>query len=322
MENTPGVVPLQKIAPNAIIIYGKIIPVEGKQLSNIMYAILQFYINSGPKKMYLIHLILAGSKLEAAIAEGPEALQKFIDSGQIEELHDVMPHNDEHDYLNDAYIDEDDNTERNVHNANHGPAQPWDNFRNRDSNMDTRNMDQDMRPGHHFGNSNNELFNMSGDVDHRNMRNQDVDFRNQRDFDVRNSTSDDYQMPYDRDQEFESYEEENEYGDDYYDNRNWQRNSKYNNRNFQENSNNQTGNYNRNFRQNAPFNRSNDNQYQPDNQNWNGPSDGGFRGRGNFRGGPRGGGRGFGGNKSNAWNNRNNQGPRGGGRGGPSRGRY
>lgn len=30
VENTPGVVPLQQIAPNAIIIYGKYIPVERK----------------------------------------------------------------------------------------------------------------------------------------------------------------------------------------------------------------------------------------------------------------------------------------------------
>lgn len=30
VENTPGVVPLQQIAPNAIIIYGKLIPVERK----------------------------------------------------------------------------------------------------------------------------------------------------------------------------------------------------------------------------------------------------------------------------------------------------
>lgn len=30
VENTPGVVPLEKIAPNAIIVYGKLIPVERK----------------------------------------------------------------------------------------------------------------------------------------------------------------------------------------------------------------------------------------------------------------------------------------------------
>ncbi|KAI4465313.1 wd40 repeat protein [Holotrichia oblita] len=288
VENTPGVVPLQKIAPNAIIIYGKLIPVE------------------------------AGSKLEAAIAEGPEALQKFIDSGQIEELHDVMPHNDEHDYLNDAYIDDEDNADGNGHNADHRPAQNWDDFRD----SDMRNMDQDMRQVHHFGNTPNDLFNTGGDVDHRNIINQDVDFRNQRDFDMRNASSDDYQIsPYDRDPEYEDYEQENEYGDDYYvDNRNWQKNNKYN-RNFQENTNQQGNSYNRNFRQNASFNR-NDNQYQQDNQNWNGPNEGGsFRSRGNYRGGSRGG-RGYGGNKGNTWNNRSTQGSRGGARGGSSRGRY
>lgn len=30
VENTPGVVPLQQLAPNAIVIYGKYIPVERK----------------------------------------------------------------------------------------------------------------------------------------------------------------------------------------------------------------------------------------------------------------------------------------------------
>lgn len=30
VENTPGVVPLQKIAPSAIIVYGKVLPVERK----------------------------------------------------------------------------------------------------------------------------------------------------------------------------------------------------------------------------------------------------------------------------------------------------
>lgn len=30
VENTPGVVPLEKISPNAIIVYGKLLPVERK----------------------------------------------------------------------------------------------------------------------------------------------------------------------------------------------------------------------------------------------------------------------------------------------------
>lgn len=65
VESVPGVVPLQQITPSAIIVYGKLVPVE------------------------------PGSRLEAAIAEGPVALKKFIASGEIEELHDVMPHNED-----------------------------------------------------------------------------------------------------------------------------------------------------------------------------------------------------------------------------------
>lgn len=77
MENTPGVVPLEKIEPSAIIIYGKLIAVE------------------------------PGSKLEQVISEGPDALKKYIASGAIEELHDVMPHEDDTDYLNAEYLDDD-----------------------------------------------------------------------------------------------------------------------------------------------------------------------------------------------------------------------
>lgn len=51
---------------------------------------------------------IAGSKLEKVIAEGPEALKKYIASGAIEELHDVMPHDEDNDYLNDSYEDNDD----------------------------------------------------------------------------------------------------------------------------------------------------------------------------------------------------------------------
>lgn len=62
VESVPGAVPLQQLAPSAIFIYGKLIPVE------------------------------AGSKLEKAILDGPIALKKFIATGEIEELHDMMPH--------------------------------------------------------------------------------------------------------------------------------------------------------------------------------------------------------------------------------------
>lgn len=62
VESVPGAIPLQQITPSAIFIYGKLIGVE------------------------------PGSKLEKAISDGPIALKKYIASGEIEELHDVMPH--------------------------------------------------------------------------------------------------------------------------------------------------------------------------------------------------------------------------------------
>lgn len=40
VENTPGVVPLEKIEPNAIIIYGKLVPVERKLSFEILLILL------------------------------------------------------------------------------------------------------------------------------------------------------------------------------------------------------------------------------------------------------------------------------------------
>lgn len=65
VESVPGAIPLQQITPSAIFIYGKLIPVE------------------------------LGSKLEKAIVDGPIALKRYIATGEIEELHDVMPHLEE-----------------------------------------------------------------------------------------------------------------------------------------------------------------------------------------------------------------------------------
>ncbi|KPI96979.1 WD repeat-containing protein 33 [Papilio xuthus] len=62
VESVPGAVPLQQLTPSAIYIYGKLITVD------------------------------AGSKLEKAITEGPVALKRYIATGEIEELHDMMPH--------------------------------------------------------------------------------------------------------------------------------------------------------------------------------------------------------------------------------------
>ncbi|GLH01550.1 Protein will die slowly [Gryllus bimaculatus] len=70
----PGVLPLSQLQPQAIIVYGKLLPVEGNPV------------------------------LAQAITDGPEALQRLINSGEIEELHDVMPHIDDEEY---EYKDDD-----------------------------------------------------------------------------------------------------------------------------------------------------------------------------------------------------------------------
>ncbi|CAH1115607.1 unnamed protein product [Psylliodes chrysocephalus] len=178
VENTPGVVPLQQLAPNAIVIYGKLIPVE------------------------------PGSKLEQAIADGPEALQKYIASGEIEELHDVMPINDDEDYLNDDFDDKDITS------------------REKDLRSPLFKKDSDMR-------------NM-GDID---FRSKDVDLRRddrRRDFDMRNLPMDEdfrYNERPDRgdvDEDFrnERFRDDDDFDGNYYDDGppnsgNWQRNGKF-----------------------------------------------------------------------------------------------
>ncbi|EFN82285.1 WD repeat-containing protein 33 [Harpegnathos saltator] len=75
LETTPGAVPLNEVTPDAIFLYGKMIPVE------------------------------SGSKLAEAISKGNEAINKLVFSGEIEELRDVVgsPDNvdEAEDYLQD-----------------------------------------------------------------------------------------------------------------------------------------------------------------------------------------------------------------------------
>ncbi|XP_065093178.1 pre-mRNA 3' end processing protein WDR33 [Ochlerotatus camptorhynchus] len=71
VESTPGVVPLKKIAPSAIILYDRVIQVQ------------------------------PGSDLEAAILEGPTALNRFILMGKIVELQDILPSIDDEDLMDE-----------------------------------------------------------------------------------------------------------------------------------------------------------------------------------------------------------------------------
>lgn len=247
----------------------------------------------------------AGSKLEAAIAEGPEALQKFINSGEIEELQDVLPHDDEHDYLNDAYLD-DDNDESGASGGFRGQLQhhmqgpgltlnldeKMNTLRFGDnSDMDMRHVDQDMRElNRPFGNN---MMNL-GDIDLRNPHNQDMDFRS-RDYDMRRLNTEpgdeDFRVPFNRDQDFRNsrYDEdgdsemyEDEYGN-YQDPRDWHHGGNFNQRNQNFGSN---GHHFQSFRNQGPgFGGRNDQFRQPD-EYWS-PNPENFRGRGG-RGGPRG----------------------------------
>ncbi|CAH0558213.1 unnamed protein product [Brassicogethes aeneus] len=301
VENTPGVVPLQKIAPNAIIIYGKLIPVE------------------------------AGSKLEQAISEGPDALQKYIDSGEIEELHDVMPirDDDEEDYLRDPLDDDDADHVSGLVTGIHGGQAHFEPPPGAEALK--AQPDKDMR--YHAGKDSDMRAKSKPDFDFRPPP-QDEDFRGSgRDFDMRNMNErgdDDYSYGRggggDKDFRKSRYEDE-DYDDDYYD---YQRNG---NSSFGSNQGNGGGGFNNSSggfgqgngfsregnsggysqRNNYRSNSSRDNNQQSDwsnssggggNRGRSGDSRGGSRGRGGNRGGSRGGGRG------------NARGQRGGNRGG------
>ncbi|NP_001135849.1 WD repeat domain 33 isoform X1 [Nasonia vitripennis] len=93
-----GAVPLKEVTPTAIILYGKIIPVE------------------------------PGSKLAEAISKGADAINKLVQAGEIEELRDVVGYNedqlDEEDYLED----EGDIDQSKVPETNLPPPLPSSNF--------------------------------------------------------------------------------------------------------------------------------------------------------------------------------------------------
>lgn len=170
-EKTPGAVPLEKIAPNAVILAGKLIKVE------------------------------AGSKLEAAIAEGPESLFRFGLDGHIPELREHMEKlQEEYDAFvsNKAY-------EEDLRNARLDEDRP-PSTNNHSDESDFTNKDQDMRvmPSQRMG-----LFGRDDDGD-TDMRNVDVDFRSKhrQDMDMRllntpiTGGDEDLRMPFKRDQDF------------------------------------------------------------------------------------------------------------------------
>lgn len=241
----------------------------------------------------------AGSRLEQAISEGPEALQKYIDSGEIEELHDVMPHNDDDDDgLNDAYIDEDDDITDNTKNTSQNQlnipnsslsqesSSLWENsFNNSRSNeINNHPMDQDMRVNQlSFINNSG-----SGDTDMRQfsnnfMLNKDRNYEmRKQDDDTRSYVDEDFRNMY----EGQDEDEFEENYDNYQDRGDWQRNGNYRQNQFGRNNFSNANGHN-NFQNFRSQNFNNDsNQFRAPDPVWNSPSqqDSNFRNRNNFRG--------------------------------------
>lgn len=86
VENKSGAIVLPKPVPTAIVVYNKMVEVKRKHKTHFYSILVQCNYFK-----YEFKSILAGSKLEQVIGEGAEALNAFIDSGQVEELSDLIP---------------------------------------------------------------------------------------------------------------------------------------------------------------------------------------------------------------------------------------
>lgn len=134
--------------------------------------------------------------MEKAIAEGPEVLQRYIDSGAIEELQDVIPIRDpdEDEYLRDTNHDEIENMHKMTRTSEDMDV---------DSQYDDdfRGMDQDIRGFNATGGKlhinrteNNTSVCFSVDSDIRSFGG-DADFRSHSDMDFRSNHDFDHRKP-------------------------------------------------------------------------------------------------------------------------------
>lgn len=291
--------------------------------------------------------------MEQAITDGPEVLQRFIDSGQIEELQDVIPHNDSdeyEDYLIDDRSDDNndrDNDKNDSQNRSNSPFN-WDITNQRRGgtfdNDDLPSMDQDMRNiNQPFGRSNNNIRNNSNDID---IRGPQLELRSDR-------YDDDYSSNRERNFRSDRYDnddddDDDDYNDNYDDNNTftvWQRNVFGNsttnpfggNRNSYQNGNMNNGGLNfQAFRNNNSGSNNNSNSSgrnelnafrssQDSNQNWNSNQDFRSNNRNNYRGSMRNNNRNNSSGQNqrtrNPWNN-NRSGSRGQSPRGPQRTRF
>lgn len=93
IQRMPGIMPLDDLKPEKIQIYGKEIDVVRKCHQKHEIAL-----------NFKLLFFTAGSKLHQAILEGFESLNKYIHSGDLEELADVVPYEDFADYTAEDFI--------------------------------------------------------------------------------------------------------------------------------------------------------------------------------------------------------------------------
>lgn len=94
VENKPGVPSGQSVA-TAIVVYNRVIDVIRKCY---VHSVLLTPMNNhfpDPETNQKFFQFTAGSRLEKAIAEGPEALNRFINAGEVEQLNDIVKRNDQ-----------------------------------------------------------------------------------------------------------------------------------------------------------------------------------------------------------------------------------
>lgn len=96
VTSIPGVIPLADLKPEKLQVYGKEIDVQRKLARNKVQRSVSLIDN----------LFTAGSKLHQAILEGFDPLHKYVHSGEIEELEDLIPHEDFSDYTALEFIED------------------------------------------------------------------------------------------------------------------------------------------------------------------------------------------------------------------------
>lgn len=99
IEQIPGTISLSELKPEKLVVYGKEIEITRELLIKETFSLVFVLI-------YFLFLLIAGSRLHKVIMQGSDALYEYIQSGDIDELIDAMPFEDNSDYTIEDFIQE------------------------------------------------------------------------------------------------------------------------------------------------------------------------------------------------------------------------